>query len=89
MGWTMPDRHRIISGPPPFSRVALVDPAGNTLIKNPEIAISLGVQLFVGQTGQLVRARSVEHDQAVTRDFACTGINAVKGHRQRALNVLD
>jgi hypothetical protein len=89
MGWTMSDRHRIIPSPPPFGRVALLDPAGDALIENPEIAVSLGVQLFVGQTGQLVRARSVEHDQPVTRDFACTGIDAVEGHRHRTFNMLD
>jgi hypothetical protein len=85
----MPDRRRLVSCPPAFGRVALVNPAGNALIENPEIAIPLGVQLFVGQTGQFVRARSVEHHQPVTRDFARTGIDARQGNGQRAFDVLD
>jgi hypothetical protein len=52
----------IVAGAPPFGRVALIDPARDSLIENPEIAVSLGVQLFVGQTGQLVRTGSVEDD---------------------------
>ena len=55
--------HRgIVAGAPPFSWIALIDPAGNSLIEDPEVAVAVGVQLFVGQTGQLVGTRSVEND---------------------------
>jgi hypothetical protein len=71
----------IIAGTPPFGGVALIDPARNPLIENPEIAISLDVQLFVGQTGQLVGTRSVEDDQAVAWDFPGLDIDPVDGNR--------
>jgi hypothetical protein len=85
----MPDRRRLVSCPPAFGRVALVNPAGNALIENPEIAIPLGVQLFVGQTGQLMGTRSVEDDNPLTRDVPVPGINAVNGNRQRSFNMPD
>lgn len=57
----MPNRH-IVAGAPSCGWVPLLDPTGNTFIEDPEIAVTLGKELFVGQTGQLVWARSVEDD---------------------------
>jgi hypothetical protein len=59
--WAMPNRD-IVASTPPFGGVALIDPAWNAFIENPEIAKSLSVQFFVGQTGQLVWTRSIEDD---------------------------
>ena len=61
IGRTMPYRG-IVAGSPAFGRIALIDPAGNALVEDPEVTVSFGVQLFVGQTGQLVWARSIEND---------------------------
>jgi hypothetical protein len=79
----------IIAGAPPLGGVALLDPAGDPLIEHPEIAIPFDIELFVGQTGQLVRTRSVEHDDPLTRDVPGPGINAVNGNRQRSFNMPD
>jgi len=61
IGRTMSYRN-LIAGAPAFGRIALIHPARNALVKDPQIAIPFGVQLFVGQTGQLVWARSIEND---------------------------
>jgi hypothetical protein len=71
----------IIPGSPPFGRIPELHPTGNALIEHSEIAISLCGKLFVGQTGQLVGARSVEDHQPVTRDLPGTRLEAVQGDR--------
>jgi len=55
-------RRGVVAGAPAFGRIALIDPARNALIEDSEVAVSFGVQLFVGQTGQLVGTRSIEND---------------------------
>ena len=69
----------IIPGPPPFGRIPQLHPTGNALIEHSEIAISLRGEFLVGQTGQLVGARSVEDHQPVTGDFPGTRLKAVQG----------
>jgi hypothetical protein len=77
----MPNGGAIIPGPPPFGWIPKFHPAGNALIEHSEVAISLRGELFVGQTGQLVGAGSVEDHQSVARDLAGTRFKAVDGHR--------
>jgi hypothetical protein len=71
----------IISGTPPFGRIPELHPTGNALIEHSEIAIPLRSEFFVGQTGQLVGACSVEDHQPVTRDLPGTRLEAVQGNR--------
>jgi hypothetical protein len=80
IGWAVSNR-LIVAGAPPLGGVALLDPAWDPFIEHPEIAIPFDIELFVGQTGQLVGTRSVEHDDPLARDVPGPGINAVNGNR--------
>ena len=92
-GWqpiarTMSDR-LIVAGAPAFRGIALLDPAWDAFIEYPQITIAFGIELFVGQTGQLVGAGSVEDHYPVARDFPGPDIDTVNGNRQRAFNMPD
>jgi hypothetical protein len=77
----MAERRAIVPCAPSFGRIAQLDPARDPLIEHSEIAISLRVQFLVGQTGQLVGARSVKHNQPVARDLTRPRVYAI--HRNR------
>lgn len=70
----------IVTGAPPLGGVALLDPAWDPLIEDSEITISHGIQLLVGQTGQLVGTRSVEDDDPVAWDLPRPHLDAVNGN---------
>jgi len=61
IGWAMPYR-AVVAGAPPFGWIALIDPTRYALVEDPKVAIAFGVQLFVGQTGQLVGTSSIQND---------------------------
>jgi hypothetical protein len=84
--WAMADR-LIVAGTPPLRGVALLDPAWDPFVEHPQIAIPFDIELFVGQTGQLVGTRSVEDDDALTWDVPGSDVYGVDGNRQRALNM--
>ena len=88
IGWAVSNR-LIVAGAPPLGGVALLDPAWNPFIEHPKIAIAFDIELFVGQTGQLVGTRSVEDDDPLARDVPGSDINAVNGNRQRSFNMPD
>ena len=71
----------IVAGPPPLGGIALLDPARDALIEHSQIAIPLRVELLVGQTGQLVGARSVENDDPLAWDFPGPDIDTINGNR--------
>ena len=82
--------HRLlVAGAPPFGGVALLDPARDPFIEHSEIAIPFDIKLFVGQTGQLVGARSVEDDDPLAGDVPGPDIDIINGNRQRSFNMPD
>jgi hypothetical protein len=44
-------------------------PARNAFLQYLHITIALTIQMFIGQTGQLVRAASIQHHRDVARNF--------------------
>ena len=79
----------IVAGAPALGGVALLDPAWDPFIEYPKIAIPFDIKLFVGQTGQLVRTRSVEDDDPLAWDVPRPNVNAVNGNGQRSFNMPD
>jgi len=88
IAWAMSNR-LIVAGAPPFGGVALLDPARDPFIEHPEIAVAFDIKLFVGQTGQLVRARSVEDDDPLAWDVPGPDINIINRNRHGSFNMPD
>lgn len=61
----MPGERCIISRPPAFGGMTLVNPACNAFVQDLEIAIPHGVEFLVGQTGQLMGAGSIEDHNSI------------------------
>lgn len=49
--------------------VAALSPSGKAFIENSHVAVSFLVQEAIGQTGQVMGASSVEHDEFVFGDL--------------------
>lgn len=48
-----------------FHRIAFFVPADNSLVENFHVAVTLFIQNAIGQTGQVMRAGSIEDNQAI------------------------
>jgi hypothetical protein len=71
----------------PFHRIAFLIPAGDALVENFHVAVTLFVKNAIGQTGQVVRASSIQDDQAIVGNALQVSIELLEGGRNRAQNM--
>ena len=68
----------------PFHGIAFLIPAGDALVENFHVAVTLFVENAISQTGQVVRASSIQDDQAIVGNALQVSIELLEGGRNRA-----
>src|ERR1041384_952042 len=70
-----------------FRRIVFFVPAANAFVEHFHVAVAVFIENAIGQTGQVVRARSIEHDRSIAWDALEIFLELSERRRDRAENM--